>query len=199
MRKYAADDFWFEITHGPSPGDGGTVRYYIVTCRKCRRQSKYHATDLSNDALRKVFIRQGWMLGKTRNRHLCPDCSKRHAPQPKVEPAVVIEIPSPQVSAPPQVSRLESLWDQSSEDERVEFWNLLRRRYAEGKEAAARDALYDEVRRDRDIASAAPPPSVETSIGPAPSIVENEPIGTADNDDDDVADWWKELNARDTK
>jgi hypothetical protein len=129
MRKWRADDFWFELVEGPSPDGIGFVRYHQVTCRKCKTQSKTRQMGQSNDHLRKFFIRQGWDVGRARNLHLCPECAHKHKDlrtKPQPQPNVV-----PLHPTPPQPKRvtLKQTWEQASEAERAEFWGFLRAVY----------------------------------------------------------------------
>lgn len=122
MKKFRDDDYWFELTEGPSPDGVGFVRYHQVTCRKCGTQSKARNTGQSVDQMYKFFQRQNWEIGRTRHHHVCPDCAHKHGhrratepPKPKPPPSNVV-----QLRPPPRITLIEA-WDRSSENERAEF------------------------------------------------------------------------------
>lgn len=134
MKKYRTEDFWFELTKGPSPDGVGFVRYNSITCRKCGKCTKIHNTGQSVDQMRKFFIRQNWDIGRARNLHLCPDCAVRHKHRPTEPERPRLEPPASNVvplRPPPQRVTLQEAWEQASESERLAFLILLRRDHAE--------------------------------------------------------------------
>lgn len=121
MKKYRADDFWFELIEGASPdGSMGFVRYNAITCRKCGANAKHLQAGQSEEQLRKLFIRQNWEIGRTRHHHVCPECAHKHNHRDTTE-----HPPKPSNVVPlrpslPRVTLIEA-WDRSSESERAEF------------------------------------------------------------------------------
>lgn len=119
MKKWRADDFWFELTEGRSPDGGlGFVRYNTITCRKCGTKAQHLACGQSVDQLRKFFIRQNWEIGKSRFHHVCPECAHKHnhrrEAEPKPAPSNVIPLHLP-------ARTLIETWDRASNSERAEF------------------------------------------------------------------------------
>jgi hypothetical protein len=61
------------------------TRYYDVACRRCGKTASFHANGLTNETLRKLFIRKKWDIGKTPTQHTCPECGMKHQkPQPQL-------------------------------------------------------------------------------------------------------------------
>lgn len=120
MKKYRADDFWFELTQGPSPDGVGFDRYHQVQCRKCGATNKIRSTGQAVDQLRKIFMNQNWEIGRTRHHHVCPECAHKYKHRPATEqppkPSNVVPLRPSQ----PRIMLIEA-WDRSSESERAEF------------------------------------------------------------------------------
>lgn len=102
---------WFTMTAGPNQA-GRATRYYMVECR-CGVTASHHAGSFTDDKLRKIFMRQGWEIGKNKTSHLCPEC--KHKRKVEVEPA------PPPAEPMPQLSRLELAWKAASDEERAAF------------------------------------------------------------------------------
>lgn len=163
-------DSWFEIGHMRDPTTGQRGRCYTVQCHRCPQKVSYHATGMSNEALRKIFIRAKWEIGKTRHQHLCPDCAMReNKPAP---PAAVVSppapAPAPAAAVPVTAAMLKALWDMAEIAERIEFWTML---------------------NDLD------PPPIARSV----QLIEPDTVAAADADarsdqpDTTGADWWEDL------
>jgi hypothetical protein len=121
MKKYSADDFWFELTEGPSPDGIGFVRYNEVTCRKCGAKAKHLASGQSEDQLRKFFIRQNWEIGRTARHHVCPACAHKHNHSQTRAQTLRTELPpSNVIPLRPRVT-LQQAWDKADKEERAEF------------------------------------------------------------------------------
>lgn len=180
MKKWRADDFWFELTEGSSPDGVGFVRYNEVTCRKCGAKAKHLASGQSADQLRKFFIRQNWEIGRSRFHHVCPECAhkhklhrlaeeirtweREHRPEPEAhhappKPSNVVPL------HPPQRVSLQDAWKQADENERAEF--LLKLRDVNGP-------IFTDPREEF-----------------KPEPVADDHMIT--EDDGEVADWWLEL------
>lgn len=176
MKKFRADDYWFDISSGGGV-NGRAVRYYSVRCKKCGAVSQYHATMLSDPALRKHFSKQGWDIGKHRHAHLCPECCVRRKP-PQDEPK-----PKP----PP---RIDQIWDSMNEDQRAEF--IVRHIQAiRTMEPLVRAGLAVTAGI---IAVGTPVADNVRVIEDAPPNID-EPLShdVEQPNDDEAAEWWKEL------
>jgi hypothetical protein len=141
-------DRWYTITQRVL-STGGVKRVYIVTCNKCGRQGEQHASQLTDDARRKWFQREGWELGKWKNLHVCPQCAG-NAPPPVVE----VEEPEPNLPEPStpkswtdDLPKLQAAWTLSYEDEHLAFIEWLRttygNRYIPATPAAAPPTLME--------------------------------------------------------
>lgn len=162
MRKYDDSKYWYAITTAPDAG-GRQMRYYAISCSRCGRQASCHAASLADDKLRKIFIRDGWDLGKSQKHHRCPEC--KYKPRTRVE---TIAEPPPA----PKLSPLEAAWQAASKAERDAF--LLTRCLMEERELNANvlGAVLEDLFQ--------PEP---TTVEPAP---EPEP-------EEAPADWWAEM------
>jgi hypothetical protein len=65
---------WYDMVSRPNEA-GHVVRYYEIQCRVCGETDLHHASGLTEDQLRKWFIRRGWDIGKRCNKHYCVDCA----------------------------------------------------------------------------------------------------------------------------
>lgn len=171
MKKYRDDDYWFELTEGPGPTGLGFVRYFRVTCRKCGKQAKHLANGQSNDQLRKFFIRQNWDIGRATNLHFCPDCATRNKHRPTES------LPEPAASNvfplhPPQGISLQEAWDQANDAERTNFWNYLQLICREhGEQLRCIPVVQDDK-------------ALQASM--IPDVKD-------DDEPDEPADWWLDL------
>jgi hypothetical protein len=136
MRKYRDSDFWFEILTDTAPDGARGTRYYQVSCRSCSNSQRYHAAGVSNEGLKKIFTRAGWTIGKSRFKHICPDCSRRHSSPPTPTP-----ITTPEPPPEPQISFIQKTWLHLHDDQRVEFWHWLHETYACWVDNAGRVSL----------------------------------------------------------
>lgn len=222
MKRYRDEDFWFEIVTDTAPDGQRGARYYQVHCRRCSNKQRYHASGASNEALRKIFQRAGWTINAhNRFKHYCPDCSRRHQAQAAATTNII-----PTAPAAARPNPIQRLWLSISDDERVEFWHWLHDTYACWLDNSGHISLIarapappapepepeplgamSEVTHAEPPPDPPPPPPVED--GPAqPRQVQDQPpltMGsdgqpapepTEDDDDDDVADWWKEIEAK---
>lgn len=157
---------WYTLTAGPDQAGVRQTRYYVIECR-CGRQASQHASGLTNDRLRKFFIRNGWHIGKTTTQHRCPGCNSKHADKP-----AVVTKPPPSVMVTPPPSRLHALqmaWDMASPGERKAFLATVY------PSAIATNG------------SAMPEPVT----APEPEPVEAEELIVGE-----VADWWVEMEKK---
>lgn len=205
MKKYREDAFWFEITSGPSGNDGHAIRYYLARCCRCDKTASHKASGLSNDGLRKYFIRLGWYIHKNRTGHICPECQRKrdkhieeHGEDQVFTQAAARE--TLDLNEPPsRVARMRALWDQCDVDERLDFMKGIEKaRWLE--EYGFRFHRQSEPAPSRDVN-----PSAEFQHGPhidsmpveAPlPKIEHPPEVVVEDDDDEPADWWKELQSR---
>src|SRR5215510_13692410 len=129
MRRYRAEDFWYEISHAPGP-DGRVVRWYTISCRRCSNKLAHHANDLADSGLKKFFQHHGWEIGKARNQHLCAACNGRNKKKHQQQEPVAEVIP-----LRPQLNQLEAAWAAATEEQRNIFWQ--RHRWEMGQPPAA--------------------------------------------------------------
>jgi hypothetical protein len=169
MKRFRDDEHWFRLSHGPDPS-GRMTRYYLIACHQCGRTVSYHANGLGDDALRKVFARQSWEVGKRQNQHRCPDCNKRDD-LPKVSFRVV-----PQAKQFRPTHNLDAAWQATSETGRAQFFERLCREF------------YPTIEEQHP--EQAPPPAPPPPPPPPPP----RPIAVQlDELDDEPAEWWKDL------
>jgi hypothetical protein len=179
------------------------TRYYTIACR-CGKTASYHANGMTDDGLRKMFIRRKWDVGKAPNQHRCPDCFGLTAPtkeEPSSTPAVIHKI---EEQEPPWGVAIEIAWVKSSQHHHWAFLNqMIRSLMTWGEKARTRflDALVAALSDDerKKLATKLMP-----DINPVAAVVADlqhmtehiaEPAVTLneDTDADDVADWWKEM------
>jgi hypothetical protein len=194
MKRYREEELFYELTSVPDAA-GRFVRYYAVTCRKCKARASYHAACITNDALRKIFQRRKWDIGRTVKQNLCPACSgnapgqiaeperHQHYPPEPATPAPAMPAAATEYSNP-----IGAAWNMASNADRVDFihglqyiwerrtWNA---EFAEAMEVLARTILAE-----------------LGNLSPAPTI---EPTPPDDSDSqladefDQPADWWQNL------
>jgi hypothetical protein len=123
MQRFRPDDFWFEMVSLQDP-DGGYSRYQRVTCHKCGQWRTTRSTGLGEPALKKLFQRYGWHIGKNRGAHICAACQRKEQkqqPAPKVAPAI-----TPVVEVHDMPNPIGVAWASASDDDKLEFamlWN----------------------------------------------------------------------------
>jgi hypothetical protein len=221
MKRARENDLWFEHVEHVLPGHG-FVRFYRVTCRKCSAHADIRNTGQANEVLQKIFTRKNWDIGRAKNLHHCPACAKtpqgpgmghNYGGPPTAKRMIV---PPPLV--PPRPARvplsLSELWEQASEDERRGLWNYFRVMYGidhiaphyemevadwqawhqqyaphadAGQQLVAALQLFDLVEK---TAEPAPTPAPTPAPAPAPEPVEQ----SVDDDDENTADWWREVH-----
>jgi hypothetical protein len=183
---------WCEITQAYDSNLRRAIRLYRVRCR-CGAESSYHATGMSDEQLKKVFMRRKWDLAKHNGNHRCPDCVARAepvappAPAPKKEPIIFCSFCLACCDA--------------------------RRMFPGFGPPNTRICHACVTRFAREIEPASPPQQVEPAPlpqviafiepiakheEPAPAIAQEQPQADQtddDNDDDEPADWWLELQA----
>jgi len=167
-----AHHHWYEMTQGPDHGVVGRVtRYYVVNCR-CGVSSSHQAVSVSDEKLRKMFIRKGWDIGRTPTAHMCPGCKnkKHNRPKPFMTPPQQPAVTSP--SPPLPTMTLYAAWQAASQEERKEFIRVL-------------GAAYETV---VEINGHTP-----DDVGHA---VQFEPEPEPDDGPDEPADWWQELQRK---
>jgi hypothetical protein len=123
--------------------------------------------------MRKVFIRDGWLIGHNRSSHICPDCSPKKAKQ--ILPTS--PVPSKWTTPAPEWKPIEPLLSE-------ETINL------------ATETLFAEVVpgvRLRVPTEAHELPE-QTKLTEPERVVDGRPLKLINNPDDGVADWWMELN-----
>jgi hypothetical protein len=171
MTSHAGKKHWYELA---SRWDGTrAARVYAIHCR-CGAETTYHATALTDEALRKLFVRRGWEVGKRVNAHRCPACQERKpaVAEPAALPMPAAPQPMPVRPSPPPIliATLDAAWEASTEAQRREFFERMALVY--GKPPAA---------------AAAEPEPEPVAVEPEP---EPEP---EEHDDTAAADWWLEL------
>jgi hypothetical protein len=197
MKKYRAEDYWFEITSGPSI-DGHAIRYYVIHCRRCDRMASHKASGLSNDGLRKFFVRDGWTIGRSQYGHICPEClHKRERDIAKHNEDLVFQQAAARealdLNEPPsRVAQMRTLWDQCNRREREEFVFWTESQIAPQINQELEEAIEQLVNRKPII----PSDVVDVAIDLVKTVATEDP---APPEDKEPADWWKELNSGTSK
>jgi hypothetical protein len=102
------DKMWFRLSHVPAKDGNKGGRIYIIKCARCAVEERFAPHSISDAALRKRMLGNGWELSRRWDQHICPSCNK-----PK--PAVQKEAPT---STQPFIVEA---WQAASEAERSEF------------------------------------------------------------------------------
>lgn len=182
---------WYEIGHGPDPATGRHVRYYSIKCSRCNNPASFHANNLSDDGLRKVFLKKHWYISKRKTQHLCPECLQTNRVRTPPQPSLPLLPPSP---PPPRLTQLDIAfdqlkiaWEHSTQEEKEAFEK--KKHQNGGMFVPSMDAFAGQVEKPMAI------PAVLIPTLSAPETPSDPPPQPQDNDED-VADWWLELDAK---
>lgn len=187
MKRFNDDNYWFELAHGPDPTTGRSVRFLTIRCRECQATISHHAHGMSNERLRKHFMRRHWFVGKTTTGHLCPRCHRKEVRE------AVVSVPVAVVPPPP--GELYDMWAAASREKRLEFLLTLATEPQPALYALLRELGFELgfLANSRKPEPTAQPVEPE----PEPSVI-TQPEPEPEPDDDDPADWWRELEEKTT-
>jgi hypothetical protein len=141
---------------------------------------------MADEGLRKLFVRQGWSIGKTASQNICPECSAaaRGREEAKPPPPAQTQAPSPDAELAADRVRSQAwaahLWKN--------LHDLGRRALLDTIVAALTEQERLDLVESLMVAAAmgrAPEPAVPAGA-PAPPPAEPEPAPEA-------ADWWQEM------
>ncbi|MBR0879671.1 hypothetical protein JQ608_21270 [Bradyrhizobium liaoningense] len=132
---------------------------------------------MSDEALRKVFLRQKWQLERRPHSHLCAECQQTER-SPEAMPAPPAPVPAPQAIPPNSVY---AAWAAANDQERLEFFVQI-----QGSDDLRDFELWLEVAGLR-------------ASQPSPPIEVASPDDAAEDDhaepaEDAAADWWLEVH-----
>jgi hypothetical protein len=199
MKRFNEDDYWFELGHSPDPTTGRPVRCLVIRCRECKATMSHHAHGMSNERLRKYFMRKHWFVGKTATGHLCPRCVRKEDREAAERAAVPVAVAPPQMSH--EFVELYGKWDIATRDQRLEFLLAL---VADTKQLASLNELLRELGLEIGFIASSQEPALRVIPMPAqpepvePESDEPEAAEREPEDDDDVADWWREIEGKTT-
>lgn len=184
MKRFRDDEYWFELAHGPDPATGRPVRFIVIRCRECNKTISRHAHGMSEERLRKHFMRKRWHVGKAQNSHLCPGCHHKVYREAVDQVVPAVATTPPQVASSPP-GELYDMWAAATRDQRLEFLLALATEPQPVLYALLRELGFELGF----LANSRKPELTAQPVEPKP---EPEP------DDDDPADWWRELEEKTT-
>lgn len=212
MKKFRPSDFWYEITQRPDPNNHGRFgQYYQVTCRECGAFRLKLANSMGDDGLRKWFMAHGWEIGKSQRGHTCSRClhePKVSPPPPQPpEPEPEYELPPP---PEPPANPVARAWEKASYAERKMFLYAMREemqmtwQWVTETESEWTTRHNAEQRRERlkvvvaeeDSSTVQRGTHIDSMPTQPPLAANPRPVEVAAADDDEPADWWKEMNAK---
>jgi hypothetical protein len=182
VKRHSCRASWYDITQDLDPSGQRVVRYYAITCRDCGRSLKVQPGAMSNEAVRKLFLRLKWELGRKPRSHLCPDC------QPTGRPCSPPQ-PPPPPPPPPAKNPVYAAWHEADDQQRYEFFGELLN--TESKVVWFEAWLVSNgfaFTRHSSVAEQAQP----AGNGQATEQAEDRPA----DDHDEPADWWLELHGK---
>lgn len=180
---------WYEMTSRPDPS-GRVLRYYEIRCKSCGGVASYHASGLTDDQLKKFFIRKKWHVGKSPNQHLCPTCSTGE-PRPKVERSPPPVPPPP----PPWGWELNAAWERANGGQRLAFMHRAAELIMSWAERARTNFLTTLIAALSDQEQANLIAELQTYLPTADVREVSAPLPPPPNNDTDdgAADWWKDM------
>ena len=164
------------------------------------------ANSMGDDGLRKWFMAHGWEIGKSQRAHTCSRCLH----EPKVSPPPPPP-PEPELPPPPEppANPVALAWERASYAERKMFLYAMRAtmratwQWVTEKEDEWTTRHNAEQRQEklRVVASEEDSSTVQRgthidSMTQPPLAANPRPVEVAAADDDEPADWWKEMNAK---
>jgi hypothetical protein len=207
VKKYSEDAFFFEITSGPRTSDGQHIRYYLIRCCRCDRTASYHASGISNERMKKLFGRQGWYVGKSRNLHICPECQRKreHHIAEHGDESILLQAETPPKQPNPPSVALETAWKATDYLKRAEFCERHRREIHGYLQITAKYSGQDPQgghvdwqhgthidSMPKEANEAAPVETQVVTVSKEQLIKEAVEAAPAE-EPDEPADWWKEL------